>query len=1796
MKKIILLLSLCFAAISCDLGLNPDNQSGGLGYSVNGNVQKGPFTQGTSITIQALDDALNPTGKNYQTKTVDDAGTFGIDNQIDSRYVEIIATGYYFNEISGRVSNSTITLRALSDLTESGKTNVNLLTTLEIDRVRHLVVSEGMSVSQAREMAEKELFDSFHIPEIVSVSESFDKMDITRGGDANAILLAISATLQGKRSEGELSELVAKIAAELRTAGKIDNASIQTQIRDGGMSVDAPSVRRNLENRYKSLGITDYEIPPFEDYLDVNGNGVIDKHDSWLILSKKDVFISDEGGSFDIEVQHNLTYDVMIEVDSDGWISQDVTKSYLETDKLSFTVSANEDYDPRCARIVVKDRNSELVEYVNVTQKQHDALAVTPNRINLSRDGGTFEIEIKANVDVSVEIPEYAQSWITQEPSTKGLVSSVLKFFVTRNDEPLQRHGEIILKSGELTEKIVVYQAGERVLLLDESDFVVSSKGQNVVVHVTSNIGYDVVMPSVDWIYRTSPTRALVSDELVFGIRANDGYDDREAQIIIQAAGKHAVINITQMQKDAIILAKNRYEFDNNGGELALEVQTNVALGVEIADESKDWIKQIPQTKGLETKTLNFKIMPNTSYDERTGFIRIANSEAKLQRSIRISQGQTNAIILSESNFDFSDAGGSFSVTASSNVTYEMTIGASWLHWVQTKGLTDNSYEFIVDKNTTYDSREATVTFTDKTTGASGVVTVKQSQKDAIILGSNKYSLPYEGGTVAVKLKSNVKYDVEVADNAAGWISYVPTTKALTESVVSLSVAKNEDIIERTGTVTIRNTTSGISNTVTITQTGNTETFVVNVPTAGTLSTILTDIQKANIVSMKVTGIINKDDFKTMEKMPKLTELDLGEVKVAGNIIPDEAMTERSSVGSIGFYKTDSKLERLVLPTDIISIGNGAFAIHSLKDVSLPASLTSIKESAFEGASLGRIDIPDNVTIIGKLAFSCCRELTEVKFSPNSKLRRIESVMGGDGIGNTVTDGAFNCCSSLKRFEIPASVSVIGAGTFYNCTALEELVIPENTSLTRITGYVYRDEYVLGAKTQTAGIVEGCYALKTLRIPAKVRTINNYAFANCGIETVIFEEGSLCQKIGDAVFANCVNLKNINIPESVKTLGNCVFVNCMSLESLDLSQFTSVGRTLISGCSSLKSIVLPDYMTELSDSYLEDCASLEYCILPTKLIKIGNEAFRGCSNLKKIDFPESLTTIMYNAFENCKSLSSIKIPSNVTIIAGHAFSKCQNLKEFFLSDNENITIGFGCFEDCKNLETIRLNAKKIKLEPYFLQNTAVSKITISSITESLTGEFWDNNGRGTWTGSLVNEFVFESPSHLTSVGNNAFAGAQITSLVLPETVTELYGGIFYGCTALFDWEIPSHVKKLASGSVFIGSSIIEPKISKDAHLEYIGDDAFSGISGLTEVDISEATYMGEYVFYNCADLQKVKLPANLTKLPGYTFYGCPLLETVELPESVTEIGFGAFGGCNSLSSVNTSNVKTIGGEAFEDCGLLTSVDCSSANTIGGRAFANCSSLESVKLLKSGDLFIGGCAFLWCRNLQTITIPAGVTSLAGGEDCLYHEDGLRDNNGWSFTGTDAEIVIEDNSSLTTLYNGAFAGASSLTEITLPNVEKIVKHSSNVGIFKGCQNLKKVHFPALKTAYPYTIFYDAGDSFCQCPSLEGIEMPVLEEITMDCIYGYINAPSFKKIILPKTVKKVYWGHLSSFCEINGSATRQFDEIICLATTPPLFETWRGEETLDYVLRVPSECVEAYQAAEDWNKFKTILPIEE
>ena len=79
-------------------------------------MQKGQFIQGSVVTIQELNERLQPTGKSYQTQILDDMGSFELTSDIDSRYVEIIAEGFYFNEVTGNLSDAPLTLRSLSDL------------------------------------------------------------------------------------------------------------------------------------------------------------------------------------------------------------------------------------------------------------------------------------------------------------------------------------------------------------------------------------------------------------------------------------------------------------------------------------------------------------------------------------------------------------------------------------------------------------------------------------------------------------------------------------------------------------------------------------------------------------------------------------------------------------------------------------------------------------------------------------------------------------------------------------------------------------------------------------------------------------------------------------------------------------------------------------------------------------------------------------------------------------------------------------------------------------------------------------------------------------------------------------------------------------------------------------------------------------------------------------------------------------------------------------------------------------------------------------------------------------------------------------------------------------------------------------------------------------------------------------------------------------------------------------------------------------------------------------------------
>ena len=113
--------------------------------NISGNVQKGPFINGTSVRVAELNSDLQQTGKNFETQVSDNLGSFEFKNLgLLSQYVELKANGYYFNEVEGDVSESQLTLRALTDIYNSTTPNINVLTTLERGRVEYLIGGAGL--------------------------------------------------------------------------------------------------------------------------------------------------------------------------------------------------------------------------------------------------------------------------------------------------------------------------------------------------------------------------------------------------------------------------------------------------------------------------------------------------------------------------------------------------------------------------------------------------------------------------------------------------------------------------------------------------------------------------------------------------------------------------------------------------------------------------------------------------------------------------------------------------------------------------------------------------------------------------------------------------------------------------------------------------------------------------------------------------------------------------------------------------------------------------------------------------------------------------------------------------------------------------------------------------------------------------------------------------------------------------------------------------------------------------------------------------------------------------------------------------------------------------------------------------------------------------------------------------------------------------------------------------------------------------------------------------------------------
>lgn len=234
--------------------------------TISGVSQKGPFVKGSSVTVYELGgESLSQTGKSYEGKIKNERGEFSVDVvKLESQYALLKAEGYYRNEITGGKSNGTVTLYAMTDLSNRSEVNVNLLTHLEYERSRYLVKNKKMNVADAKKQAEREVLKSFGIEGDFESSES---LNIFEAGDGNAALLAVSVLMQGNLKEADFTERLNDYASDIEEDGSWDDEKMATQIADWavsqGMGSGLALIRNNIANWGLSTG-----VPIFEKYVD----------------------------------------------------------------------------------------------------------------------------------------------------------------------------------------------------------------------------------------------------------------------------------------------------------------------------------------------------------------------------------------------------------------------------------------------------------------------------------------------------------------------------------------------------------------------------------------------------------------------------------------------------------------------------------------------------------------------------------------------------------------------------------------------------------------------------------------------------------------------------------------------------------------------------------------------------------------------------------------------------------------------------------------------------------------------------------------------------------------------------------------------------------------------------------------------------------------------------------------------------------------------------------------------------------------------------------------------------------------------------------------------------------------------------------------------------------------------------------------------------------------------------------------------------------------------------------------
>ena len=555
------------------------------------------------------------------------------------------------------------------------------------------------------------------------------------------------------------------------------------------------------------------------------------------------------------------------------------------------------------------------------------------------------------------------------------------------------------------------------------------------------------------------------------------------------------------------------------------------------------------------------------------------------------------------------------------------------------------------------------------------------------------------------------------------------------------------------------------------------------------------------------------------------------------------------------------EITKVVISDGVTSIGENAFfECSALTSITIPASVTSIGEWAFRDChALTSITIPASVTSIDENAISHCRSLASITVAA----------------GNTVYDSRNNCNALIETASntlivgsnntvIPNTVTNISNEAFATYSALTSITIP--ASVTSIGDNVF----------------DGCASLTAVMMQsATPPTLNQWVFDSCPALTIYVPTGTA------AAYKAAENWSSYKerIEELDGTCGDGVYWSYNS----DSKALTIFGTGAMTN-------------GQPWESYRKDINTV---LVGNGVTAIGNNAFKGCTALSTVVMPATTPpTLGSGAFIDCNALTGIYVPED----------KVDDYKDAWSDYADKIMAIDGTCG--KNV--------------YYSYQSNSNTLTIFG-TGPMTS--YNDNSYFPWYTYIKNITSVTIKSGVTTIGNNAFNGCVgLTSIEIPAGVTTIGDYAFNGCVGLTSIDIPASVTTIGF-SAFGGCAGLTT-IDIPASVTTIGNKAFGDCVGLTAftVDNGNTAYASEDgVLFNKDKTTLVRcpignnrttytIPASVTTIGEEAFRGCSGLTEVTIPATVTSIGYCAFYGCRNLKTfiAQPTTPPTLGYDVFGD--------------------------------------------------------------------------------------------------------------------------------------------------------------------------------------------------------------------------------------------------------------------------------------